>query len=95
MGFFERLHRRIKKIKNKLIVYAILVLIVIVVLVAPLAVSVVDAQNASGVHFTQAPFDTDFWQVLISSMSTGILKPMDQIGKCSTPDYIGTFLTNR
>lgn len=91
MNFFERLSRGIKKIKTKLIIYAILVVIVIIALVAPLAVAVVDGEIEAGVKFVQDPFNGAFWSKTISSFSTGILSPHIQFGKCFEADYFGTF----
>ena len=93
MGFFERLGRGIKKIKNKLIVYAILVVIIIVILVAPLAVAVVDGELEANVKFAQEPFNGVLWATAISSFSTGITSPHIQFGKCFSQEYFGTFFS--
>ena len=92
MGFFERLGRGIKKIKTKLIVYAILSAIVIAILVSTLAVSVVDAEKSSGVTWVQDPYNGAFWGTFLTAFAQGIVTPLTQLGKCFTPDYIETFL---
>ena len=92
MGFFERLKRGIKKIKTKLIVYAILALIIIAVLVSTLAVSVVDAEKSSGITWIQDPYNGEFWGTFFTSFAQGIVTPLTQLGKCFSVDYFGTFL---
>ena len=92
MNFFEKIGRGIKKIKTKLIVYAILVLVIVVLLIAPMAVSVVDAETKSGVKFTQDLFGAELWEEFLTSMAKGLVSPLSELGKCFTPDYFGTFI---
>ena len=92
MGFFSKLKRAVKKIKTKLIVYAILVLIIIILLVAPLSTAVVDAEMASGVKFSQNAFDSNLWATFFKNISSGIVSPLTQLRKCFSADYFLTFL---
>lgn len=91
MGFFDRLKRAIRKIKTKLIVYAILAIIIIILLVAPLAVATIDSEIASGVNFAQNPYDGTLWSTLFISLGAGLTSPLTQLGKCFTPDYFARF----
>lgn len=96
MGFFEKLKSAIKKIKNKLIVYAILVVLIIIVLIAPMTASIKGAELASGVTFSQNPFSGPLWQALFSNVfgkEVGIPNPFGAIKKCFGEEYIGTFFT--
>ena len=91
MGFFERLGRGIKKIKTKLIVYAVLAIIIIAVLVSTLAVAVVDAEKSSGIVLAQNPYNGNFWGTFFTSFAQGIVTPLTQLGKCFSVEYFGTF----
>jgi hypothetical protein len=91
MGFFEKLKSAIRKIKTKLIVYAILVVIIIIMLVAPLTTSIINAETAAGVKFSQNPFDSDLWQVFFTSIAEGIVTPLTQVAKCFSEEYFITF----
>ena len=92
MGFFERLRRGIKKIKTKLIVFAILVLVIIVMLVAPLTVSIQDAENLAGIVWAQDPFNGEFWSTLITKLSTALMDPLGSLKNCFTQQYFLKFL---
>ena len=93
MGFFERIRRGIRKIKTKLIVYAVLTIIIMVIFVAPLASSVVDGEKQAGTKFANNPFSGPFWEGTIASISDGIMHPFSRLKLCLTDtDYIFTYV---
>lgn len=75
MSFFEKLKIAFRKIKVKLIVYAVLVLIIMVIGVAPFNVSMEEAKMASKAG-------DDFWAVLFSQLFNNIQKPLSCFGQC-------------
>ena len=81
MGFGEKIKRAFKRIKGKLIVSFILWLILVIVFVAPMAVSLFNA-NQPGV---------DFWTVLFESIGVNIVKPLSAFGQCITGGTNGQF----
>ena len=93
MGFLEKLKRAVRKIKGKLIVYAILVVVIIIMLIAPLAVSIYNAESEVGITWAQDPFNQTFWEILIMNMSEGLLEPLNQLGKCFTKEYFPKFFS--
>ena len=86
MGFFYKLKKAIIKIKNKLIVAAILLLVIIITGVAPFSVAVRDgiSQVNSNELFN--------WEIFFIELGIGLTKPLEQLTKCFTPNYIGYFL---
>ena len=96
MGFFEKLKSAIRKIKNKLIVYAVLVVIIIIVLIAPMTASIKGAELTAGVKFSENPFSGPLWQYLFANVfgsEVGIPNPLGAIKRCFQEEYIGTFFT--
>lgn len=96
MGFFEKLKSAIKKIKNKLIVYAVLVVLIIIILIAPMTASIKGAEIATGVKFTDNPFDGPLWQfffVKVFGSDVGIANPIGALKMCFQEEYIGTFFS--
>lgn len=94
MGFFERLKSAIRKIKNKLIVYAVLVVFIIIILIAPMTASIKGAEIAAGVKFSQNPFSGPLWQVLFANVfgnEVGIVNPFGAIKRCLQEQYIEMF----
>lgn len=91
MGFGEKVKFAFRKIKTKLIVYTVLFFVVIFWMLAPLNVSIVDAQDAAGVSFLQDPFNEQLWQTIIVEMGDGILHPVAPFGMCFTEHYRTSF----
>lgn len=94
MGFFEKLKAAIRKIKNKLIVYAILVVLIIIILIAPMTASIKGSELAVGVKFSQNPFSGPLWQAFFANVfgkEVGIANPFGAVKACFQEEYIGTF----
>ncbi len=94
MGFLERLKRAIRKIKNKLIVYAILVVVIIIIFIAPMTASIKGAELEAQIIFSQDPFSAALWQALFTNLfgsEVGIPNPFGAIKMCFQEEYIGTF----
>jgi len=91
MGFGEKVKFAFRKIKTKLIVYTVLFFVVIFWMLAPLNVSVIDAQDNAGVSFLEDPFNETLWQTIIVEMGDGILHPVAPFGRCFTEHYRGGF----
>lgn len=96
MGFFGKLKSAIRKIKNKLITYAVLVVCIIIILIAPMTASIKWAEISSGVTFAQNPFSGSLWQALFTnimgSTGVGIVHPLGSLKMCLQEQYIGSFL---
>ena len=84
MGFFDKLKRAIKKIKTKLIVYAVIMFILAIVAVAPITKAIQDGLMASQVG-------DDFWYVFFTQMFENIQHPLEAIGYCFA-EYFGEYL---
>lgn len=96
MGFFEKLKSAIRKIKNKLIVYAVLVVLIIIVLIAPMTASIKGAEIAAGVKFSENPFSGPLWQSFFSKIfgsDVGIANPFGAMKISLQEDYISTFFS--
>ena len=91
MGFFDRIKAAFRKIKNKTIVYTILVFFIILWLVIPLCTSIVAAELASGVTFSTNPFDSTLWQTFFVKFAEGIVAPWNEITTCFQETHIGKF----
>ena len=85
MGFFDKLKAAIRKIKDKLIVAAILLLVIIVWGGAPFSVAVKDALDNPVIN---GGFN---WEIFFMQLGTGIMDPFGQLKKCITENYFGTF----
>ena len=75
MGFKEKLKRAIKKIKKKLIVYAIMVAILGIWVIAPLTVSIEEGLMAQEVG-------EDFWYVFLMQIVENLQHPIIGIENC-------------
>lgn len=84
MKFFDKLKRAIKKIKVKLIVYAVIVIIVGLIGVAPLTVSIQEGLMAHDVG-------EDFWYVFFMQTYENLQHPFITIGNCFA-EYFGEYL---
>ncbi|MBR3881919.1 MAG: hypothetical protein IKJ36_01465 [Clostridia bacterium] len=91
MGFFDRIKAAFRKIKNKIIVYTILVFIIILWLVTPLCTAIRAAEIASGVTFATSPFDGPLWATFLTSFGTGIVAPWKEIPKCFSETHFPLF----
>ncbi len=94
MGFFEKLKSAIRKIKNKLIVYYVIVLILLIEPVAPLVASIKGAEIAAGVAFKANPFSGPLWQALFVKFfgnEIGIANPIGALKMCFQEEYIGAY----
>lgn len=80
MGFFGKLKSAIRKIKDKLIVSAILILVIEVWAIAPFSVALKDAMN-------QEDTEGCDWEVLIMEIGQGIVTPLTQLKKCLLESY--------
>lgn len=92
MGFFDRIKAAFRKIKNKIIVYTILVFIIVLWLVTPLCTAMIAAEQASGVTFMTAPFDGALWGTFLTVFGAGIVEPWKHIGTCFTETHFPLFL---
>ena len=81
MNFLDKLKRAIKKIKVKLIVYAVIVIIVGIIGVAPLTLSIQEGLMASEVG-------EDFWYVLFMQSYENLQHPFIAIGNCFAEYFI-------
>ena len=96
MNFLDKLKAAFRKIKNKLIVYAILVVVIIVVLIAPMTASIKGAEYAVGVTFPQNPFSGHLWQAFFANIfgsEVGIPVPHKAILACFQEGYISAFFS--
>ena len=84
MGFFDKLKSAIRKIKDKLIVSAILLLVIIVWAVAPFSVAMRDGVTQ------QLPNGNFNWEVFLIQLG-GVTRPLDQLKKCFTDNYFHAF----
>ena len=75
MSFFDKLKAAFRKIKNKLIVYLVILVVVAIMGVAPFNVSVQEGLMAS-----QA--GEDFWAVFFTQLFNNIQKPLTSLGEC-------------
>ena len=75
MGFKEKFKRAIKKIKTKLIVYAVMMIIIGIIAVAPLAISIQDGLMASDAG-------EDFWYVFLTRLFDEMQHPFLAIKNC-------------
>ena len=85
MNFFDKIKSAIRKIKNKLIVAAILLLVIIIWGIAPFTIAIKDGltQAAPGEEFN--------WEVFLLQIGSGITTPWEQFKKCFTENYFYAF----
>ncbi len=86
MGFFDKLKAAIRKIKDKLIVAAILLVAIIILGVAPFSVAIKDGQDNPVLN---GGFN---WEIFFMQLGTGIMQPLEELKKCFTENYFGKFL---
>ena len=79
----DRIKRGLKKIKDKLIVAALLLLVLIVICIAPFSIALKDALETGQFNLTI------FW----NSISSQMAHPFNSVGKVLSFKYIGTFLS--
>ena len=83
MKFKEKLNRAIKKIKTKLIVYAVMIVILGIIMIAPLTISIQDGLMARDAG-------EDFWYVFLTRIFDEMQHPMMAIKNCFI-DYLPEF----
>ncbi len=91
MSFFDKIKVAIRKIRDKLIVFGILVLVIIFWFIIPFAVAKVNAEKASGILISQDIYNATWWNVFLTQLGKGIIAPWKQISTCFSIEYIGTF----
>ncbi len=84
MGFFEKLRLAIRKIRIKLIAYAIIMLVVAVIGLAPFTVSI-EAGNLA------REAGDDFWTTFYEQLFKNIQQPISSLGICFG-EYLPAFL---
>ncbi len=87
MSFGEKIKAAFKKIKTKLIVFLILLLVIDVWALAPLTVSLADA-NAQ-----RLPSGKLDWEILLTEMMKFLAAPWNAFKLCLTHEYIPGFIT--
>ncbi len=92
MGFFYKLKSAVRKIKNKLIVFGILVIAIIFWLIIPFTVAKVNAETVSGIKISQDLTNSSWWSTFLMQIGEGITAPWNQIGICFSEGYISTFI---
>ena len=72
MSFFDKIKTAIRKIKDKLIVFGILVLIIIFWFIIPFVVAKVNAEKASGILLSQDLTNSTWWNIFLTQLGSGI-----------------------
>lgn len=85
MGFFDKVKAAIRKIKNKLIVSAILVCVIIIWGIAPFTIAMKDAL----IQLT--PRGEFNWEIFLMEMGLGLTTPWQQFTKCFSETYFHSF----
>lgn len=93
MSFFDKIKAAIRKIKDKLIVFGILVLVIIFWFIIPFTVAKVNAEKASGILLSQDMTNGTWWNIFFTQLGTGITAPWKQVGVAFSADYIGSFFS--
>ena len=92
MGFIDKLKAAFRKIKNKIIVFGILLLVLIWWLAMPFVVAKVTADITSGHTFTEGMNEGTWWSTFLVEMGSGLTAPWTKTAICFQMEYIGTFL---
>jgi hypothetical protein len=88
MGFFDRVGRALKKMKSRLIVYALAIVFGIIVLVAPISMAITDGINTGSGLGDEGGF-TALWDGLM----TYLPDPFGNLTKIFTTEYASNFFT--
>ena len=89
MGFFDKLRAAIRKIKDKLIVAAILLIVIIIWGVAPFSVAMKDGLDQQVMNSgITGGFN---WEIFFMQLGEGIMTPLEQLKKCFSENYFHSF----
>jgi hypothetical protein len=88
MSLFEKIGRALKKMKSRLIVYAIVIVLGIIVLVAPISMAITDALNTGSSLGDETGFEA-LWDGLMSYLPD----PFGNLSKVFTTEYASNFFT--